>query len=109
MFFVFLPDAIRLRKDWRIVGGLIGALPQRSRQNAHLGLPLKLMPEEAALLVEKGVLEIKEYVGPKSTTEEWGETFDLIRAQNFAKQFAEYEQKASEKLRKFAGLGKRMR
>ncbi|KAL5493157.1 hypothetical protein EMCRGX_G014295 [Ephydatia muelleri] len=96
-------DAIRLRKEWRVVGGLIGALPQRTRQNAHLGLPLMLSSEEAALLVEKGVLEIRDYVCPSPTTEEWGEAFDRMREQNFATQLADYQQKASEKLRKFTG------
>ena len=44
-----------LRDKWRIVGGLIGALPSQPRQNAHLGLPLKLMPEETTLLMEIGM------------------------------------------------------
>ena len=43
-----------LRDKWRIVGGLIGALPSQPRQNAQLGLPLKLMSEETTLLIEMG-------------------------------------------------------
>lgn len=34
----------------------------------------------------KGVLEIKEYVCPSPATEEWGEAFDRLREQNFARQ-----------------------
>ena len=39
-------------------GCLIGTLPQVPQQNVFLGLPLELMVEEAALLVEKGVAYI---------------------------------------------------
>ena len=75
----------------------------------------------------KGVLEIRDYVCPSPATEEWGEAFDRMREQNFATQvrpdeartwrcvncngalpsftfqLADYQQKASEKLRKFTG------
>jgi tRNA-splicing endonuclease subunit Sen34 len=44
-----------LRKTHRILGVLIGTLPQISQQNVFLGLPLELMPEEAKLLTEKGL------------------------------------------------------
>ena len=47
-------DVVHLREKWRIMGGLVGALPSQPRQNAQLGLPLKLMPEETALLLEMG-------------------------------------------------------
>lgn len=73
------------------------------------------------------MLEIRDYVCPSPTTEEWGEAFDRMREQNFATQvrpdeartwrcvncnsalpsftfqLADYQQKASEKLRKFTG------
>ena len=48
-------DVAYLRDKWRIIGGLIGALPSQPRQNTQLGLPLKLMPEEATLLMETGM------------------------------------------------------
>lgn len=48
-------DVSYLRDKWRIVGGLIGALPSQPRQNAQLGLPLNLMPEETTLLMESGM------------------------------------------------------
>jgi tRNA-splicing endonuclease subunit Sen34 len=46
------------RREHAICGVLIGGLPQASQQNVFLGLPLELMPEEARLLVEKGVAYI---------------------------------------------------
>ncbi|XP_041466764.1 tRNA-splicing endonuclease subunit Sen34-like [Lytechinus variegatus] len=44
-----------LRREHHIVGSLIGALPGAPRQNIQLGLPLQLMPEEAAVLLQHGV------------------------------------------------------
>lgn len=56
MIAFFTLSAIQvLRHEWRIVGGLIGALPNRPRQNSQLGLPLLLLPEEVALLLNKGM------------------------------------------------------
>lgn len=37
----------------RIVGCLVGSLPRHPHQSAMMGLPLKLMPEEVTLLLEK--------------------------------------------------------
>lgn len=47
-----------LRKTHNILGVLIGTLPQFPQQNVFLALPLQLQPEEARLLVEKGVAYI---------------------------------------------------
>lgn len=44
-----------VRREQNICGVFIGGLPQAPQQNVFLGLPLELMPEEARLLVEKGV------------------------------------------------------
>jgi tRNA-splicing endonuclease subunit Sen34 len=44
-----------LRRTHNILGVLIGTLPQIPQQNVFLGLPLELQPEEARLLVEKGL------------------------------------------------------
>ncbi|KAL8659213.1 MAG: hypothetical protein Q9226_000551 [Calogaya cf. arnoldii] len=38
-----------------MLGVFIGSLPQSPQQNVFLGLPLELQPEEATLLVEKGL------------------------------------------------------
>eukprot|EP00057_Strongylocentrotus_purpuratus_P032218 XP_786961.2 PREDICTED: tRNA-splicing endonuclease subunit Sen34 [Strongylocentrotus purpuratus] len=47
-----------LRSEHHIVGSLIGALPGAPRQNTQLGLPLQLMPEEAAVLLQHGVARL---------------------------------------------------
>jgi len=44
-----------LRITHHILGTLVGSLPQSPQQNLFLGLPLELTPEEARLLVAKGV------------------------------------------------------
>lgn len=43
-----------LREIHCMCGVLIGTLPQITQQNVFLGLPLQLMPEEAAYLVRRG-------------------------------------------------------
>lgn len=57
------PTIAHLRRTHQLPGTLIGTLPQSSQQNLFLGLPLLLMPEEAALLVTKGVVFIADDVG----------------------------------------------
>ncbi|KAL2371970.1 tRNA-intron endonuclease, archaea type [Blastomyces gilchristii SLH14081] len=58
-YFLFSVDiATYLRREHNICGALIGTLPQIPQQNVFLGLPLELMPEEARILVEKGVAYI---------------------------------------------------
>lgn len=55
-YFLFSIDAVTyLRREHHICGVLVGTLPQIPQQNVFLALPLQLMPEEARLLVEKGV------------------------------------------------------
>ena len=44
-----------LRRSHNILGVFIGSLPQSPQQNVFLGLPLELQPEEATLLLEKGL------------------------------------------------------
>ena len=53
-----VPDVRLLRETHHIVGALIGSLPRSPRQNAQLSLPLQLMPEEAAVLIEYGRLPV---------------------------------------------------
>ena len=47
-----------IRREYNICGVLIGSLPQAPQQNVFLGLPVELLPEEARLLVEKGVAHV---------------------------------------------------
>jgi len=44
-----------LRREHRICGTTIGTLPLSPSQNLFLGVPVEIMPEEARLLVEKGI------------------------------------------------------
>lgn len=46
-------DVHYARTVYRIVGLMVGSLPRHPHQSAMLGLPLKLMPEEVTLLLEK--------------------------------------------------------
>jgi len=47
--------ATYLRREHRLCGTAIGTLPLVPSQNLFLGIPVEIMPEEAQLLVEKGV------------------------------------------------------
>ncbi|KAF8456918.1 hypothetical protein BGX38DRAFT_1266136 [Terfezia claveryi] len=59
-----------IRRVYHMCGCLIGTLPQVPQQNVFLGLPLELMVEEAALLVEKGVAYIVDDVAAHKTGRE---------------------------------------
>jgi hypothetical protein len=50
-------DISILRSQHHICGLVTGTLPHLSQQNAFLGIPLVLMPEEVVLLVEKGTFQ----------------------------------------------------
>ncbi|XP_076302820.1 tRNA splicing endonuclease subunit 34 [Lasioglossum baleicum] len=54
-------DWLKLRKDYRIIGELIGCLPKKPRQDILLGLPLLLQPEEVSLLLEKNIARLIQY------------------------------------------------
>ncbi|CAK1586202.1 unnamed protein product [Parnassius mnemosyne] len=47
-----------LRTKHRVCGSLIGSVPSLPRQNDFQGLPMALMSEETALLVELGICEL---------------------------------------------------
>ncbi|GFW67171.1 tRNA-splicing endonuclease subunit Sen34 [Trichonephila clavipes] len=47
-------DAYTLRKEYRIVGSLVGSYPIKPFQIETKWLPLQLMPEETKLLIDKG-------------------------------------------------------
>ncbi|CAD6563711.1 MAG: tRNA-splicing endonuclease subunit [Cyphobasidiales sp. Tagirdzhanova-0007] len=50
--FALPADVKRLRVAHHICGVLVGTLPQVAQQNIFLGLPLQLLPEEVAILVD---------------------------------------------------------
>jgi tRNA-splicing endonuclease subunit Sen34 len=49
-----------LRREHHICGALVGTIPQSPSQNVFLGLPVELMPEEAQILVSKGVAYVSD-------------------------------------------------
>ncbi|XP_066599815.1 tRNA-splicing endonuclease subunit Sen34 [Prorops nasuta] len=51
-------DWLKLRRDYRIIGELIGCLPKNPRQDIIMGLPLMLLSEEVTLLIEKGIVRV---------------------------------------------------
>lgn len=58
-YLLYSADAVTyLRREHNIGGVFMGTLPHVPQQNVFLGLPLLLMPEEARILVEKGVARI---------------------------------------------------
>lgn len=54
-------DWLKLRRDYRIIGELIGCLPKRPRQDVLTGLPMLLQMEEVTLLLEKNVARLVQY------------------------------------------------
>ena len=57
--FVWDKDTVlTLRRDYRIVGSLIGSLPSKPRQNLVFSLPLVLQAEEVNLLLEKNIAKL---------------------------------------------------
>lgn len=53
---VLITDITAVKRDYRVVGKLIGSFPGACRQNHVLTTPLYLTPEETTLLIEKGTL-----------------------------------------------------
>ena len=54
-------DWLKLRRDHRIVGELIGCLPKKPRQEVLCGLPLLLQSEEVSFLLEKNIARLVQY------------------------------------------------
>ena len=52
-----LEDALKLRKEYRIVGSFVGFTPKTFEAD----LPLVLLPEEIQLLKEKNLIKIMSY------------------------------------------------
>lgn len=51
-------DAFTLRKEYHIVGSLVGSYPVKPFQIETKWLPLQLMPEETKLLIDKGIAQL---------------------------------------------------
>ncbi|KAJ2663979.1 tRNA-splicing endonuclease subunit [Coemansia sp. RSA 1200] len=63
--------AMSLRTEHRIVGCLEGSHPRNPLQNGYMYLPLSLLPEETALLLERNVVELHgvDFTWPESQTD----------------------------------------
>lgn len=57
----FITDWLKLRRDHRILGELVGSFSRSTRQDIFLGLPLLLLPEEVTLLLEKNIAHLIKY------------------------------------------------
>ncbi|KAG8628398.1 hypothetical protein KVT40_004271 [Elsinoe batatas] len=98
-----------LRRSHNMTGVHIGGLPQAAQQNVFLGLPVELMPEEAALLVEKGAAYIVDdpaqhssaFLANGLSSEEKQRFQDLLHQQGTA---AAEEQQARAEARKDSAL-----
>lgn len=51
-------DWLKLRRNHRVLGELVGSLPKPTRQDVFSGLPLLLLPEEVTLLLEKNIARL---------------------------------------------------
>lgn len=51
MRYLATKDVLKLRNIFRIIGNLIGGLPQFQQQNVFNGIPLVLSKEEVTLLL----------------------------------------------------------
>ncbi|XP_071854344.1 uncharacterized protein [Apostichopus japonicus] len=82
-------DVRLLRDTHHIVGALTGSLPRAPRQNNQLGLPLKLMPEEAFALITYGVAKLMRLNLPYHSQHDIT-TFQEARKESFEKQKSIY-------------------
>ncbi|GAB1600854.1 tRNA-splicing endonuclease subunit Sen34-like [Argonauta hians] len=85
-------DVMILRKQHRIVGTLVGALPRAPYQNSLLGLPLQLSPEEVSLLLEKGIVLPVEEVFPNRPSPKETKAYEDQRHHSYTHQIPLYQQ-----------------
>jgi len=76
-----------LRRDYRIIGELVGSFPKATRQDVFSGLPLLLLSEEVTLLLEKGIAWLIQCTNlDKPPTESLKEKFEEYRNLLFLQQ-----------------------
>ena len=86
-------DEIRTR--YRIVGNLVGCLPQATRQTVFSGLPLALLAEEVELLISKGaasVIEMPVEMIVAAMTEGIKRTFENHEEESYLGQVKEHRE-----------------
>lgn len=80
-------DACQLWENHRIHGTLVGSVPKSSFQNTLQGLPIQLLPEEATLLVEKGLaILVSHEINLKLPTEDDINKFHTEREASYQEQ-----------------------
>ncbi|XP_022088849.1 tRNA-splicing endonuclease subunit Sen34-like isoform X2 [Acanthaster planci] len=96
-------DVKLLRQTHHIVGSLVGSLPRSPRQNAQLGLPLQLMPEEAAVLIEYDVAKMVN-VKIKDPSADNVTSFEEARQKSFCEQQTMWDTVNAKKKQDFANI-----
>ncbi|XP_071804783.1 uncharacterized protein [Asterias amurensis] len=96
-------DVKILREKHHIIGSLTGSLPRSPRQNTQLGLPLQLLPEEAAVLIEYDAARFVTVSVPTPSCQDVS-TFKEAREQSFQEQQALWESQKLQKKEQFAAI-----
>ncbi|OXU21868.1 hypothetical protein TSAR_005214 [Trichomalopsis sarcophagae] len=82
-------DWLKLRQVHRIIGECIGCIAKKPRQETISGLPVLLLPEEAKLLIEKGIGRlVGKPILKETPTESLKKKFEEYREKLFAEQEA---------------------
>lgn len=80
-------DWLKLRQEHRILGDCIGCIAKKPRQDYISGLPMLLLPEEAKLLIEKGIGRlIQRSVLKETPSESLRKKFEEYRSKLYADQ-----------------------
>lgn len=74
-------DWLKLRRNHRVLGELVGSLPKPTRQDVFSGLPLLLLPEEVTLLLEKNIARLVRYA-----------SLEKLPNESLSKRFKEYRE-----------------
>ncbi|BES92471.1 tRNA-splicing endonuclease subunit [Nesidiocoris tenuis] len=85
-------DWLKLRKEHRIVGNLIGSLANIPRQDVVRGMPMVLLPEEVTLLLEKNIavlMKVSDETEPDAKKEEYKQYLEKVQKE----QLGVYERK----------------
>ncbi|CAB0019389.1 unnamed protein product [Nesidiocoris tenuis] len=75
-------DWLKLRKEHRIVGNLIGSLANIPRQDVVRGMPMVLLPEEVTLLLEKNIavlMKVSDETEPDAKKEEYKQYLEKVQ------------------------------
>lgn len=97
-------DVWQLWRHHRVVGTLVGSLPRHPHQSNTLGLPLKLLPEEVTLLLEKGLGETVRYKEMEERpSQALKDTFNNQRENCYKEQVEEAARQRIDQVKRMAG------